>query len=210
MSIARRCTAGFALLALACLPAAAQAQALTNTERASLRKHLEATRQAFLDSIASVSDAQWTFKAAPGRWSIAEIAEHIAISESTILELITGKILKVPLAPGGGERLSDDQLLKGLLDRTNRFQAPEMLRPTGRWTTREALTKDFLAAREKTLAYVATTADDLHGHGVPHPVFLMLDGYQWLLLLSGHSARHTAQIEEVKGSTGYPGESASK
>jgi hypothetical protein len=48
------------------------------------------------------------------------------------------------------------------------------------------------------------TTDDLHGHGGPHPVFKMLDGYQWVLLLSGHSARHTAQIEEVKASAGYP------
>ena len=35
-------------------------------------------------------------------------------------------------------------------------------------------------------------------------VFKMLDGYQWVLLISGHSARHTAQIEEVKTSAGYP------
>jgi hypothetical protein len=52
--------------------------------------------------------------------------------------------------------------------------------------------------------YVKTTTDDLHGHAGPHPVFKMLDGYQWVLLLSGHSARHTAQIEEVKASAGYP------
>ena len=64
--------------------------------------------------------------------------------------------------------------------------------------------RDFLAAREKTTAYVKTTTDDLHGHSAPHPVFKMLDGYQWVLLLSGHSARHTAQIEEVKASAGYP------
>ncbi len=49
-----------------------------------------------------------------------------------------------------------------------------------------------------------TTTDDLRGHGAPHPVFKMLDGYQWVLLLSGHSARHTAQIEEVKAGAGYP------
>jgi len=51
---------------------------------------------------------------------------------------------------------------------------------------------------------VKTTTDDLHGHAGPHPVFKMLDGYQWVLLLSGHSARHTAQIEEVKTNAGYP------
>ena len=180
------------------------AQPLTQPERDSLLKHLQQTRQAFLDSIADLSDAQWRFRAGPDRWSIAEVAEHIAISETTILQLVKDKMLKGPAIPRDPDTVSDDKLLALLLDRTSRFQAPEMLKPTNRWATRDALTKEFLAAREKTTTYVRTTTDDLHGHGGPHPVFKMLDGYQWLLLLSGHSARHTAQIAEVKGSAGYP------
>jgi uncharacterized damage-inducible protein DinB len=180
------------------------AQPLTQQERDSLLKHLQQTRQAFIDSIAHLSDAQWTFKAGPDRWSIAEVAEHIAISETTIFQLVTEKILKGPAIPRAPDPISDEKLLAWLLDRTSRFQAPEMLKPTERWATRDALTKEFLAAREKTTTYVRTTTDDLHGHGGPHPVFKMLDGYQWLLLLSGHSARHTAQIAEVKASAAYP------
>ena len=113
-------------------------------------------------------------------------------------------MLKGPAIPPNPTPLSDEKLLASLLDRSTKFQAPEMLKPTNRWATREALTKDFLAARDKTITYVKTTTDDLHGHGGPHPVFKMLDGYQWVLLISGHSARHTAQIEEVKASPGYP------
>ncbi|PYR76604.1 MAG: DinB family protein [Acidobacteria bacterium] len=180
------------------------AQPLTRQERDSLVQHLEQTRQAFLQSISGLSDAQWTFKAGPDRWSIAEVAEHIAISETTIFQLVTDKMLTGPAIPPNPTPVSDEKLLASLLDRSTKFQAPEMLKPTNRWATREALTKDFLAARDKTITYVKTTTDDLHGHGGPHPVFKMLDGYQWVLLISGHSARHTAQIEEVKASPGYP------
>ncbi len=182
----------------------ASAQPLTQPERDSLLKHLHQTRQAFLDSISGLSDAQWTFKAGPDRWSIAEVAEHIAISETTILHLVTDQIMKGPPVARNPDSISDEKLLAWLLDRTSKFQAPEMLKPTNRWATRDALTKDFLAAREKTETYVKTTTDDLHGHAGPHPVFNMLDGYQWVLLMSGHSSRHTAQIEEVKTSAGYP------
>ena len=199
---ARLTTLALAALMLSLAPASAQP--LTQQERDTLLKHLDQTRQAFLASIASVSEAQWTFKAGPDRWSIAEVAEHIAISETTILQLITEKILKTPAVPRDPNPVPDAKLLEGLLDRTSKFQAPEMLKPTNRWTTRDALVKDFVAARDKTAAYVKTTADDVHGHAAPHPVFKVLDGYQWLLLLSGHSARHTAQIEEVKTSPGYP------
>jgi uncharacterized damage-inducible protein DinB len=197
------------LAALTCLTialsaASAAAQPLTQQERDRLLNHLQQTRQAFLDSISDLSDAQWTFKAGPDRWSIAEVAEHIAVSETTILQLVTDKILKAPSVPRDPNGLSDDKLLAALQDRSSRFQAPEMLRPTNRWATRDALAKDFIAARDKTEAYVKATTDDLHGHSAPHPIFKMLDGYQWVLLLSGHSARHTAQINEVKESPAYP------
>ncbi len=189
-------------LTLSLVPAAAQP--LTQKERDSLVQHLQQTRQAFLDSISGLSDAQWAFKAGPDRWSIAEVAEHIAVSETTLLQLVTDQILKAPAVPQNPNPIPDEKLLGFLRDRTSKFQAPEMLKPTSRWATRDALTKDFLTARDKTMTYVKTTTDDLHGHAGPHPVFKTLDGYQWVLLLSGHSARHTAQIEEVKTSAGYP------
>ena len=138
-------------------------------------KHLQQTRQAFLDSIADLSDAQWTFRAGPDRWSIAEVAEHIAISETTIFRIVTDEIPKGPALARPSNSVSDEKLLAWLLDRTSKFQAPEVLKPTNRWATRDALTKDFLAARERTAAYVKTTTDDLRGHGAPHPVFKMLD-----------------------------------
>jgi uncharacterized damage-inducible protein DinB len=194
-----------ALLCLAALamPPAAVAE-LTAEERAFAAKYLEETRQKFLASIEGVTDAQWTFKAGPDRWSIAEVAEHIAISESTILELVTAKILTAPPPPAGAERVPDEKLLEAIVDRSSRFQAPEMLKPASRWATRDALAKDFNAARDKTVAYVRNTKDDLRGHAAPHPVLKSLDGFQWVLLIGAHSARHTAQIEEVKAAPGYP------
>ena len=196
--------AALALFAFALSLATASAQPLTQQERDALGKHLDQTRQAFLASIAGLSDAQWTFKAAPDRWSIAEVAEHIAVSETTIRELVTGQVMKGPAVPRNADPLADHAMVTLLLDRSNRFQAPEMLKPTNRWASRDALVKEFVAARDKTAAYVKTTTDELRTHAAPHPVFKMLDGYQWLLLLSGHAARHTAQIEEVKTAPGYP------
>src|SRR5438093_9739294 len=90
-----------ALTVLACAlsVAPAYAQPLTQHDRDSLLKHLQQTRQAFLDSISGLSDAQWTFREGPDRWSIAEVAEHIAISETTILRLVTDQIPKGPPLP---------------------------------------------------------------------------------------------------------------
>jgi hypothetical protein len=46
------------------------------------------------------------------------------------------------------------------------------------------------------MTYLQTTNDDLRDHFFDHPAFGPLDGYQWLVLISGHSARHTARSEK--------------
>lgn len=196
-------------MVLACLAAltvtqgAAQDQ-LPQNDRDAAVKYLEDTRTKFLASIDGLSDAQWKFKAAPDRWSIAEASEHIAVSEATILQLVTDQIMKSPKTPADPARPTDAKVIEVITDRSAKAQAPEMLKPTNRWTTREALTKDFEAARKRTIDYVKTTQDDLRGHASPHPALKTIDAYQWVLLLAAHSGRHTAQIEEVKASPGYP------
>jgi len=192
-----------ALLAAVLLSHTAYAQSLSPQDRSFAVKYLDETKQNFLKSIDGVSEAQWTFKAGPDRWSIAEVAEHIAVSESTILSLVTDKFVKMP-ATTAKSPLADEKVIAMITDRSQKAQAPEMLKPVNRWATRDALTKAFLADRQKTVDYVKTTNDDLRGHIAPHPAIKEIDTYQWILLLAAHSARHTAQIEEVKTAAGYP------
>lgn len=192
---------GTGLLAQTAAPAAAT---LSAEDRQKATDHLTKTRQDFLASISGLSEAQWKFKPAPDRWSIAEVAEHIAISEETILGMISERILKAPAAPAGTEKVADEKVISTVTDRSGKVQAPEMLKPVGKWASQAELAQAFEQSRAKTLDYVKTTQDDLRGHAGPHPMLGTLDGYQWVLLLSAHSARHTAQIEEVKADPGYP------
>ena len=78
--------------------ATAFAAPLEQGERDRAMSHLHATRKAFLDSVAGLSEAQWNFKPAPERWSVAECAEHIAVSEDSLFDLIQ-KVMKSPAAP---------------------------------------------------------------------------------------------------------------
>jgi hypothetical protein len=180
------------------------AQQLTQQDRDAAVKYLQETRQKFLNAIDGVSEEQWKFKAGPDRWSIAEAAEHIGISETTILSLVTEKILSAPAAPPETKVPPDQKIVDVITDRSAKAQAPEFLRPTNRWASRDALAKDFNTARDKTIDYVKTTQTNLRAHVAPHPAIGPIDGYQWIMLLAAHSARHTAQIEEVKTAPNYP------
>src|SRR5271166_5028375 len=89
----------FLALAAAGLAQTAAPTTLTPEERESALKSFQSTRDNFLQSIAGLSQKQWTFKPAPDRWSVAEVAEHIAVSESSIFGLVQKQIMQSPAAP---------------------------------------------------------------------------------------------------------------
>jgi uncharacterized damage-inducible protein DinB len=198
------------LVTVICLGIASVAQTvpptLTAPERELAVKELQRTHDKFLQSIAGLSQQQWTFKPAPDRWSVAEVAEHIAVAESAIFGLVQKQLMTSPATPEKREQVKgkDEIILEKVPDRSHKVQAPEFLRPTGRWATEADLTRAFEDSRKATMDYVRTTNDDLRDHFLDHPVLGPLDGYQWLLLISAHSERHTAQIEEVKADPNFP------
>src|SRR3984885_15382392 len=160
-----------AMFCVALAPAVAQSapptatSTITPEERASALQQFQTTRDNFLKSIAGLSQKQWTFKSAPDRWSVAEVAEHITVSESTIFGLVQ-KMMQSPAAPQKRELVKGNaqMILQRMVDRSHKAQAPEILRPTGRWATETDLTKAFEDARKSNMDYIRTTNDDLRDH----------------------------------------------
>lgn len=181
------------------------AEPLDSGERNRAMSHLHATSKGFLDTIAGLSETQWNFKPDEKTWSIAECAEHIAVSEDAILGLAQ-KTLASPAAPEKktAAKAKDEIVIKGVPDRTTKFQAPEFLRPARRWPDQKALVAHVKKSRAATIDYVKSTEQDLRAHFAPHPVLQDLDAYQWILLLSAHSERHTLQIKEVLAHPNFP------
>ncbi len=208
--ISNQTTIGLAVMAcLMCLSMVASAQTagtLTKDERKSASKYLDETRKKFLDSIKGLSEAQWKFKSAPDRWSVAEVAEHIALSEDMLFNVATVQAMKSPATPDkmAASKAKDATLLKMVVNRSTKAQAPEPLKPTNKWATQAELVKAFNASRANTKKFVQTSSADLRAHFMPHPMLKELDAYQWLLLLASHSERHTLQILEVKADPNFP------
>jgi hypothetical protein len=196
-----------AVAALAVTQAAPRAVSeVSDADRKALLAHLETTQKKFLASIQGLSEAQWRWKPAPDRWSVAEVSEHITLSESTLRTLVTDQVMKAPASPDvlaktqGKEAL----ILKAVPDRTQKAQAPEMLLPKGKFPTAAATVAAFNEARAQTIALAKDASKDLRAYAMVNPAVQEADAYQWLLFLSAHTERHTKQIEEVKGTTGFP------
>lgn len=180
---------------------------LTDADRTALVTELKASQQAVAETIKGLTPEQMTFKAGPDRWSVAECLEHIAATEPMLFGgFIQGKVLQTPPASEADRAKTtgkDAGVMTMVTDRSKKFQAPNEIRPTGRWTGKDALLKAFEDARAKTIEWTQTTKEDLRAHVMAGPGG-ELDGYQWMMYLSGHTRRHLAQMKEVMASANFP------
>jgi hypothetical protein len=182
----------------------AEAQDASVADKAKALALLESSKKGVLEATKDLSEAQWNFKPAPEKWSIAECMEHIAASEDLIRSTIEEKVMKGAAAPGRDLAAIDAGILANVPDRTHKVQAPESLKPTNRFGSPDAAIKHFVESRAKTEEFLRTTSD-LRGHAVDSPAANgKWDAYEFILLIGAHSERHTKQIEEVKSSAGYP------
>lgn len=177
----------------------------TEKDRESALKFLNETREEFSNELSRLSDAQLNFKAVADKWSIAEVAEHIILAENTIYSIITDKVLKSP-APVGAEnfRIKDTAIWMVLTNRSTKFTAPEPLKPNSRFKAKADLLSNFKSTRAATIALMTTTTEDLRNRFGELPVLGTIDGYQWFVFVNAHSARHLAQIAEIKAHPGFP------
>jgi uncharacterized damage-inducible protein DinB len=191
------------VMSLVCLAGTAAGQSITPSEKEQAIQYLNETRDGVVQAVKGLSEAQWRFKPGPSRWSIAEVVEHLGLIEDFFLDDVRPELTKsAATTPSADAKKVDDLVLSKILDRSTKYEAPPIAVPTGRWAPQEAL-QHFLFGRQQTVGFLNSAAD-LRSHTLAHPALGPLDGYQWVLAVAAHSARHTKQILEVKADPNFP------
>jgi hypothetical protein len=186
-----------------CLVSGLQAQTLTAADRDKAEKYLKQTEKGVLDATKGLSEAQWNFKSAPDRWSVAQVVEHIAAAEDMLRGMITQTMTAPPRPAGDDVAAIDQMVMTAIPDRTKKAKAPEPLVPTNRFGSPEGSLKHFEEARQQTIDFLKTH-DDLRAHASDSPMGKKLDAYEWILFVAAHSERHTKQIKEVEADPNFP------
>jgi hypothetical protein len=199
----KKCSVALALVFALFFAMTARAQELTQADRDKAVAYLESTKKDVLDATKNLSPAQWNFKPAPDRWSIAECMEHIAAAEDYILAAVENGVMKAPAVPGRDIAAIDAGIIANVPERKTKVQAPEAIKPTNRFGSPQGSIDHFVASRAKTEDYVKT-ATGLRDHAADSPNGQKWDAYEFILLIAAHSERHTNQIKEVKTDPNYP------
>jgi hypothetical protein len=177
---------------------------LNDLDRSYALSALHASRKQFLDAVAGLNQAQLNYKPGPDRRSIAEIAEHVALSEETIFQGAMAALQQPAREPLAQAHALDEKIIATVPDRAHKLQAPAALVPHHAFATTADAVAAFKKLRDQHIAYVRDTNDALREHIVRNPVLGQADALHLILLMSAHTERHVEQILEVKAAPGFP------
>lgn len=174
---------------------------ITIEERGRLVELLRDSEGEFLALTRGLTDFEWTYKAAPERWSVQETAEHLILGEKVMLARVREALAGPPHPEWEEEDARKTRFLDRVLpDRGRKATAPAFLEPHHNWTCHEALAR-YQEGRATTLKFIEEVDGPMKNQLARHsfPVFGMLNAYQWLLYIPLHNIRHNQQIAEAIG-----------
>ena len=159
---------------------------------AEIYEEIDRARARLVGAVENLTAEQQAFRPSPDRWTVAEIVEHLSITErrlARMLGMLLGK-LAGEAAREDGSAFAPVSLAE-FLERASKekYTAPEEIRPKG------APLPDSLASLGDSRAALhalrprVERVDGTRAH-FPHPAWGPLDLYQWIAFV--------AQIEAVK------------
>ena len=151
------------------------------------------TRNNLLNEINNVSYEEFNYIPEVNSWSIAQVCQHLALTEETFAKAIAYGLKKPNVC-------SEPKKIDFILDRSNKLEAPEVVKPQLDSSETFQIV-DQLNHSRNLLNSVLNTVEDtsmLVDKSLKHPFFGDLPLYQWIEILYLHEQRHIEQIEEIK------------
>jgi len=158
---------------------------------------LERTSDELLQSINGLTLAQLTHKLNPQVWSIHECLEHIVITEIAVYRILMQQS-PADSSSAETEKIGKEKMEKLMHDRTLKTEAPDDVKPIGRFNSIEELTQKFISNRQRITEALKNNSIVFDNKIIVHPMLGEMTKKDWLHFLIHHCERHCRQIEEIR------------
>jgi len=159
------------------------------------------------DAYESVPLERRSIRAAPDRWSPAEIVRHLDLVEQRMVARLADLIEQARALPPETETTTvlSQATTTRIIDRTNRIVTTESLEPN---EADAARVWDDLMRTRRAFVEVVASGDGLALGAVSlsHPRLGAFSGYDWIAFIGSHMARHAAQIRETNAALAARGD----
>lgn len=166
-----------------------------------LHTELQQATEKLIATISGVSEDIFNNKPAPEKWSAAEAAEHIYLTELLIVRLLRGK----GVAP---EREPDANMIpfmEKFADLELKLTAFGPIIPNNKPKEKADLIKKIEGNRSMMAGYIDSHDLSELLPAFKHPLFGELTRYEWIQFNIHHGERHRRQIERVVSESGFTG-----
>jgi hypothetical protein len=155
----------------------------------------ERSTRSFLDALDGVSDAEWRLRPPGAEWSLAETVEHVVLTDRGI----RARLEQLGAAPLAADvpRFDDAGITAAMFENASP-PPPGLAEPKGRYATCAEGIGALVQAGEELVACARGTGADLRTLGLPHPVFGVFDGVQWILFAAAHTDNHLPQLRALR------------
>ena len=164
--------------------------------------YLDVHRRVLHDAIASVPAKLREVKPGEGKWSVAEVMEHVSMIEKRIAGLLTMRVAEARASGVGADPETSSVVASyadpaAVVDRTTKIVAPTFVVPTGALDSAAGS-----QALERSRAALVSALHNANGVSLEnlmqtHPALGPLNLYHWIVATALHDDRHAAQIREI-------------
>jgi hypothetical protein len=175
---------------------------MVESDRQEILHGLKSGRDALHYCLSGVDEQTASRKPGPGRWSILECVEHLAVSEQFLLSRLTRALRS---DRSHENRARETRIADRGLDRARPIDSPEVGRPTGRYQRLGEALSAFDDVRTETIRFVEGFSEDLRSWLTDHPLIPgPVNCHEILLMISVHPVRHAQQIVEIRTALASP------
>ena len=157
---------------------------------ATLIHNIEQVNEMLVQLLQSVGERNFNQSPGTGKWSIAQVADHIRLSNNSVAKALALKGKPVDRNPG--ERVGE--LKKMFLDFQTKYQSPDFIVPSKNIYDPELLLKELQASMQ--LIRDRMYEDDLD-ELINHPAFGDISKFEILHFVLYHTQRHVRQMKEI-------------
>ncbi|MBD2752443.1 DinB family protein [Spirosoma validum] len=151
--------------------------------------------QSFVDVVNRLSEDQFTYKQADGKWSVADVMQHLYLSARPIARLMTGprEVLLQWGKSDASSRTYDtiSSTYQQILQTTVKAPAVFTPRPEDMDVDKSTIVERFLSVYQDLLDALGNWTDrELDGYIIPHPALGKLTVREMIHFTSAHTQHH--------------------
>jgi hypothetical protein len=168
-------------------------------ERREILRLLAEGSSALRSAVDGISELDASRHPETGGWSVRDCLEHLAVTER---ELLTGAQSASPAAERQHNPVREAKILDRALDRTRFIAAPEIVIPSGKFTSAGEALARFESVRAETTRFVMEFEGDPRSWLTTHPLVRgPVNCYEMFLMIALHPKRHALQIVQTRAMT---------